>query len=244
MARRSLKVLHTADVHLGWDGNPDLVQRGLIAAIDAALQEKVDLVLLAGDLFDSNRQSTATIDFAIAQLARLTMPVVMIPGNHDAYDATSIYRKVDIEQAGRHVRFLREPAGELVRLPELGVTVWGRALVEHYHGFRPLEGLPARSNGDWHLVLAHGHYVPPGEVPERSSPIRAEEIAAAGWDYLAFGHWHPFTDVSQGQTPAIYSGSPARMAFEMGAGNVALVELDPERGVSVEARKLVLPDHA
>lgn len=244
MARRSLKVLHTADVHLGWDGNPELAQRGLVAAIDAALQEKVDLVLLAGDLFDSNRQSHATIDFAIAQLARLTVPVIMIPGNHDAYDATSIYRKVDIEQAGRHVRLLREPDGELVRLPELTVTVWGRALVEHYHGFRPLQGLPARANGDWHLVLAHGHYVPPGETPDRSSPILAEEIAAAGWDYLAFGHWHPFTDVSQGETPAIYSGSPARMAFEMGAGNVAIVHLDPERGVRVEARQLVLPDHA
>ncbi|MBI4505901.1 MAG: metallophosphoesterase [Chloroflexi bacterium] len=244
MVRRSLKVLHTADVHLGWDGNPDLVRRGLIAAVDTALDEQVDLVLLAGDLFDSNRQSSTTVDFALAQLARLTMPLVMIPGNHDAYDATSIYRKIDVEQAGAHVRLLREPDGEMLHLPELSVVLWGRALVDHYHGYRPLEGLPERSNGDWHIALAHGHYVPPGEPPERSSPIRAEEIACCHWDYLAFGHWHPFTDVSQGPVPAVYSGSPARMAFEMGAGHVALVYLDPKLGVRVEPRKLELPERA
>ena len=56
--------------------------------------------------------------------------------------------------------------------------------------------------------MAHGHYHYPDDTEERSSPIRPHEIAEAGCDYVALGHWERFEDVSQNSVTAFYSGSP------------------------------------
>ena len=107
-----LRLLHTADVHLGARhadlGDRATTQRerqfaAFVATIDLALAEKVDLVLIAGDLFDSNRVPEPAIRFAQAQIARAACPVVLIPGNHDCYDETSIYRRFDFRAIGSHV---------------------------------------------------------------------------------------------------------------------------------------------
>ena len=63
--RQTLKVLHTADVHLDLDGyvsDPhtqryrQINHQAFSTVIDLAIQENVDLLLIAGDLFDSNRR--------------------------------------------------------------------------------------------------------------------------------------------------------------------------------------------
>jgi Calcineurin-like phosphoesterase len=127
-SRRSLRVLHTADVHLDSDGygNPARqaahAERGRAvfrAIVDRALTDRVDLLLIAGDLFDHNRASDATVAFVRDELARLGRPVVILPGNHDALCTNAIYDRHDFTAGASRVHVIRRPNGETVDFPEL-----------------------------------------------------------------------------------------------------------------------------
>src|SRR5438093_6967042 len=103
-----LRIIHTADVHLGARhddlGDQAVAQRerqfaAFVASVDLALAERVDLFLVAGDLFDSNVQPRRSVERAVAQLRRLVearIRCVLIPGTHDVYDRASIYRTYDL----------------------------------------------------------------------------------------------------------------------------------------------------
>src|SRR4029079_13549530 len=70
------------------------------AAIDLAIEEKVDLFLIAGDLFDSHTQPRRSVERVAVELARLgtaRIRAVVIPGTHDCYDRSSIYRSYDLK---------------------------------------------------------------------------------------------------------------------------------------------------
>lgn len=247
-ARRPLKLVHTSDVHIHSEGraaNATVPARELVALshiIDLLSAQRAELLLIAGDLFDSSRVASAVVDYVLAELGRAPCPVVLIPGNHDCHDESSLYRRFDFREAGSHVHPILAEQGETLEFPELDATVWGRAMVEHDHGNRPLAGIPARSGDRWHIGLAHGHLVPDRDVL-RSSLITPDEIEASGLDYLALGHVHVFRDVSEGATTSAYSGSPAAPHLPDGEwGSMAVVTLDPEQGVSLSHEKLA-PDY-
>jgi exonuclease SbcD len=245
VARDTLKILHTADVHLDLDGmgsDPrarrygEIIRQAFRTVIDLAVQEDVDLLLIAGDLFDSNRPSGAAVDFAIQELRRAGRPIVMIPGNHDCLDSRSIYRQIDLPAACPDLLFIAHPQGERHRLPELDLVLWGRGMVAHEPAYHPLGGLPPRRDGAWHIALGHGFFMEDGSPPLRSSPIYAGEIRDSAWDYIALGHCHAFIDVSQGPVAAVYAGAPSFYPGAPGAdGHVALVHLraGAERRVEV-----------
>ncbi len=134
-----------------------------------------------------------------------------------------------------------EEDGHVLEFPELHATVWGRAMVEHDHQNRPLEGVPERRGDYWHVGIAHGHLVP-DRTELRSSLITPDEIESSGLDYLALGHVHVFRDVSEHVTTACYSGSPSPQYGRDEFGSVALVTLDSERGVLLSQEKLELAE--
>ena len=246
--RRSLRVLHTADVHLGSDGYGGAEQqaaheasarRGFRGIVDRALADAVDLVLTAGDLFDHNRVPDETIAFVRAELGRLHQPVVILPGNHDALYSSAIYDRHDLAARTGHVRVIRRLDGETIDLPELDAMVWGRAMEEHAPEFRPLAHLPGREARRWCLAMAHGFFYEEGQRPERSSPIFAEEIRDSGWDYIALGHQHVRIDVSRGPVVAYYAGAPLEGSAAERSGSVLRVDLSDAGGVRVEPRPLL-----
>jgi DNA repair protein SbcD/Mre11 len=207
-SRRPLRVLHTADVHLDSDGYGNPAQQAAHAArgravfraiVDRALTDRVDLLLIAGDLFDHNRASDETIAFVRTELERLRRPVVILPGNHDALCKNAIYDRHDFLAGASHVRVIRRLNGETIDFPELDVVVWGRAMEEHTPEFWPLAFVPGRDDRRWCLAMAHGFYYAERQRPDRSSPIFADELRDTGWDYVALGHQHVRTDVSQGR---------------------------------------------
>jgi DNA repair exonuclease SbcCD nuclease subunit len=236
--RRPLRLAHCSDIHLdsdyfGGDWNRARRDRdraqfdALLAAIGA---QRPHLMLLAGDLFDHNRASADTIEWACERLAALPFPVVMIPGNHDCLAGDAIYHRHDFAAAGLHL--LLDPAGQMTVLDALGVAVWGRGLVDHHPGHRPLADAPARPAEDlWYLGLAHGVHVPADGESRNSSPIHAHEIENADFDYLALGHIHCARDVSAGRTPAWYSGAPHPVLGE--PGSFLSVTLTPGTGAAV-----------
>ncbi|MBQ73848.1 MAG: hypothetical protein CMQ20_02345 [Gammaproteobacteria bacterium] len=246
MRRRPLKLIHTSDLHISSEGrwNEDLPldrpreERALSEVIDTALRRQADLLLIAGDLFDSSRVAGAQIDFVMKEFSRASCPIILIPGNHDCYDDHSIYKQVDFEQAGSHVKVLMSEEGQTLEFPKLEATVWGRALIDHDHKNQPLADIPKRSGDFWHLGIAHG-YLTQDRSEMRSSLITHEEIGESGLDYLALGHVHVFREVSQNTTTACYSGSPAPGFLGDGQwGSVAMVTLDQNAGVILSEEKL------
>ena len=245
MPRRTLKLVHTSDVHIHSEGfrseerpvDRALEEIALRKVVDTARSQQADLRLIAGDLFDSSRIARPEIDFVMATLGAASCPIVLLPGNHDCYDDQSVYRKVDFRDAGSHVYPLMEEDGHVLEFPELHATVWGRAMVEHDHQNRPLEGVPERRGDYWHVGIAHGHLVP-DRTELRSSLITPDEIESSGLDYLALGHVHVFRDVSEHRTTACYSGSPSPQYGRDEWGSVAVVTLHSDQGVLLSQEKL------
>jgi DNA repair exonuclease SbcCD nuclease subunit len=215
------------------------VQRVFSRIIDRALADQVDLLLIAGDLFDHNRVPDETVAFVRAELDRLRQAVVILPGNHDALYANAVHDRHDLTAGASHVHVIRGLNGESIDLPELDAIVWGRAMEEHDPTFQPLAHIPGRADGRWSLAMAHGFFYPDRQRPERSSPIFADEIRDTGWDYIALGHQHVQTDVSQGRVAAHYAGAPLA-TWKDGSPDGAVLRIDFSEadGIRVEPRAL------
>jgi DNA repair exonuclease SbcCD nuclease subunit len=223
---------------MGEPGDESPGQLGFMHVVDKAIELDVDVFLLAGDLFDHNRVSDECLAFASEQLARVHCPVVMITGNHDCMADYSVYHRYDPTDAGEHIHFIREDEGGVVDIDELGLRVWGRGIVEHHPGHKPLESVPGYDGNYWYVGITHGYYVDRG-AKMFSSLITPAEVHESRLDYLALGHVHVFSTMRHGQTVAAYPGSPnlSQGSKEMTAAHV---ELDPDRGV--EVRRVYLGD--
>jgi DNA repair protein SbcD/Mre11 len=224
--RRPATVLHTSDCHLGASKGRD-EEAAFERAIACACDERVDAVLIAGDLFDHVRVSDETLRWTAEQLARLVCPVVVIRGNHDVFDGRSVHERL-VPLAGRgHVHVIDDHDGRIVEIPGSDVVVWGRAMLEHEPGYRPFAGLPEPPAGRWTIATGHGLVLEDG-ASGRSSPIFASDLAAVTWDYVALGHVHAYLEVRDHPTPVRYPGATA--ASRNGAPGVVLVDFIPGAG--------------
>jgi DNA repair exonuclease SbcCD nuclease subunit len=239
---RPLNVLHTSDVHLESDSlgaGPHgeemrrRLRRAFSRVISTANHRHADLLLIVGDLFDSSRIVDEALDFALGEIGRARMAVVMVPGNHDAHDERSIYAALASERLPRNLHLILEPDGRTIDFPELAARLWGRALVEHTPDYRPLAGIPAPAPGRWNIALAHGLFTEDAGS-ERSSQITAADIAASAYHYVALGHVHVFSDVSQAATRAAYCGTPAPLYSNAQAGSAAWISFMPDADPQLE----------
>ncbi len=211
----------------------DRVRTAFGRVVDIANERSADMLLIVGDLFDSARVSEEGLAFALGTIGRANMPVVMIPGNHDAHDERSIYAALAPGTLPENLHLILEPEGKTLHFPELAARVWGRALVEHSPDYRPLRGVPEPEAGLWNIALAHGFFMEEGEF-ERSSPITPAEIERSGYHYVALGHVHVYGDVSQGSTRAFYCGTPAPLYSSENSGWVLWVECVPGEPLAIE----------
>ncbi len=233
--RRALSLLHTSDCHLGT--SPARRQEAAFsAAMDLAIAEDVDLVVIPGDLFDHNRVGDDVLDWAAAQLGRLPCPAVMIGGNHDAHPESSVLHRFRPRIEHLPVSVLDTLEGTSIHLEDLDLTLWGKSMDDHHPGFLPLEGLPERPRRGWCVALGHGLVMDDDTPTSRSSPIYPRHLDAVDWDYVALGHIHRHMVVRAAPSMVAYSGATAE-SLE-GEPAVVLVNLDPDRGVSVTLREL------
>lgn len=255
-----LRLLHTADIHLGARhadlGDRAATQRerqfaAFVATIDLAMAEKVDLVLIAGDLFDSNVQPRRSVERAAAQLKRLVevrIRTVIAPGTHDVFDRASIYRAYDLAAlagaVGSDLVTVLDPDHPEVHLKALDLIVHGQCFATKRAPHSPLQGVDVRDDGraEWHVGLLHASIAIEGKTDGDEVVITTDEIAASHLDYLALGHWHSMSQGKAGKTTYAYSGAPEPIAVDQDrAGNVLLVSLDALDGkkrVTVEERKV------
>ena len=219
-------------MHLGDGLGHPQAELALRAVVDAVPRLGGDMLLLVGDIFDNARISDEVVLDFLEQMGRLGAPAVVLPGNHDLYDESSVYRRAVFLTKPPNLHVIKETDGEAVSFPELTLDVWGRAMPGHTPTFRPLDGMPSRRDGRWLVALAHGHFHFDDDLDQRSSPIYPPEVANATCDYLALGHWDRHVDVSQGRVTAVYSGTARGPSSSNYLGDVTVVDMDMRTGVS------------
>ena len=258
-----LRIIHTADVHLGARhddlGEQAAAQRerqfaAFRASVDLAIAERVDLFLIAGDLFDSNVQPRRSVERVAAELRRLAesrIRSVIIPGTHDCYDRASIYRAYDLATMAvgpasgsalpDGMVTVLDPDRPSVHLPALDAIVHARVFATKRAPYSPLRYPLATADGPavtWRIGMLHGSIAIPGKTEHDEVVVTTEEIARSGLDYLALGHWHSMQQGKAGPVTYAYAGAPEAVALtQAGAGKVLLVELDQrdgQRSVAIE----------
>ncbi len=227
-----IKLIHAADFHLDspFSGlSPDRAalrrgeQRELLDRLASLAREReADLVLLSGDLLDSERVFRETAQALARCLGSIPCPVFIAPGNHDFYSPRSPYALLDWPE---NVHIFRSGQLERFDLPELNCAVWGRAFLAAHQDDPPLAGFHAPEDGLLHLMALHGEVSP----ASRYGPVSPGDIAESGLGYLALGHVHQYSGLQkEGNTFWAYPGCPEGRGFdETGEKGALYVELEP-----------------
>lgn len=246
----TIKFIHTADVHLDSPlytlavRDPEIAdivgmatRQAFINIIDLCLEENVDALLIAGDLYDGELRSMKTAAFLVDELRRLTseeIQVFIIKGNHDA--ESKITRHVHWPE-GVHVFTGR---GESVELDEFNAVVHGLSFAKPHvpesllPKYKP--ATPARINiGLLHTSLggdaAHDVY----------APCSIQNLVDQGYDYWALGHIHKRSVNQSAGCTIVMPGNPqGRSIREGGPRSVTLVEISDDRSVAVEERSVAV----
>jgi DNA repair exonuclease SbcCD nuclease subunit len=246
---RPVRFVHTSDLHLDTSfsasGFPSRIGNRKREAIRGtfkrilreAAEVPVDLILIAGDLFEHDRVTPDTVEFLKLQFESLgTIPVFIAPGNHDPYLPGSPYRE---ESWPANVRIFTEERFNTVELSELGVRVTGFGFTRSRIEERAFLGLPTLPADAWNLVLAHGSDVT--RVPQGKSshaPFTIDEIAGKNVAYCALGHYHQQRRIPNpiDGTEVWYSGIPEGRGWdEVGACGYLLGVIEDGQ-VRVEGR--------
>lgn len=247
----SLRILHTADLHLGakfaFLGEKASEYRKEVLdtfkkIVELAKGRHANIVLVAGDFFDSNKVPQYLIEFVKSQFAALQeagIYVAILPGTHDALIPNEgVYLKEYFAEF-TNVFVFHDPAAVKKEYPDLSLTVWGKVYQSNKSKDSALISFSKEEKSStFNVLMAHGSLKIPGKYQKDDWPFGPEEIASSGADYIALGHWHGAQDISQKGAIAWYSGSPSLTDREekggLGFGHIILAELSQESGGKVQ----------
>ncbi|MDB5742949.1 MAG: metallophosphoesterase [Polaromonas sp.] len=238
-----MRFIHTADLHIDsplrglsrYEGAPldrlrGATRRALERLVDLAVDEQVDFVLIAGDLYDRDWQDFHTGLFVREQMVRLGragIDVYIVQGNHDARGV--ITRQIPWPG---NVRVFSSRTAETVHLPELGAAIHGHSFPDREVPENLALGYPPALPGCFNIGLLHtsltgmnGH--------DTYAPATLSDLKSRGYDYWALGHVHARQVVCE-VPRVVFSGNlQGRHAGETGIKGCELVTVE---GGSIDAR--------
>lgn len=244
-----MKFIHTADIHLdsplfGLASYPDAPVEMLRTAtrdaftnlVNEAIEEGVDFVIIAGDLYDGTWKDYNTGYFFCREMGRLNkenIPVYLLLGNHDA--ESEMTRKLALPP-NVHTFDTRKPVTFLIQ--DLKVALHGRsfkdaATTENLAVNYPDPVVGWVNIGVLHTALEgnteHANY----------APCSLAELTAKGYDYWALGHVHEHAILQRTPCWVVFPGNlQGRHIREAGPRGAVLVSAD-ETGILAVDRLLV-----
>jgi DNA repair exonuclease SbcCD nuclease subunit len=248
-----MRFLHLADLHLDAafqsrsravrESLRDAARSALSSAVDEALSRQVDVVLIAGDLFDSERLSIQTERFLLEALARLStagIQVVYATGNHDAGGESSAAGRLSWPAL---VTVVDSESPVRIEIQRDGLPV-GYVTAAGHEGPRVTEDLsrsfPAPTGSLPEVALLHTQ-VKGARGEDRHDPYAPSELSRltrAGFDYWALGHVHTRQTLSE-LPPVHYPGNTqGRTPRETGPKGGLFVEIERERPTQPEFLEL------
>ena len=187
------------------------VLQSFLRIVEYCRDEEVDILLIAGDLFDSENVEEAVIQQIKAAFSTIPATDVYIaPGNHDPYTITSPYRQSG--WSGNVTIFGSTP--RVIENREKGCRIWGCGFESCYVTDRLLMGVRLPKDELINIGILHGQLVGKSGKSEYNA-ITDEDIEKSGIDYLALGHVHRQTKVNRiGDTLYAYSGTIEGQGFD------------------------------
>lgn len=210
-----IKIAHCADIHLGMKPNKlsrlsdtrrAEIKVSFFSMLDIIKEKKVELFLIAGDLFHDLNVNNSEVNDVKNALGELNCQVAISPGNHDPFIVESPYNSIWPE----NVYIFKKNSISFFEMPEFKVRIWGSA-------FTPLNNSGARilsedreklKHDDFiNILMVHGTYPAGGTGDDLYNPIYNEDIRESGMNYIALGHIHKGTSVQRsGKTFYAYPG--------------------------------------
>src|SRR5690348_4758658 len=230
-----VRFIHTADLQLGMTRrflDEDAQARYAQARIDAlvsigelAAREDARFVVVAGDVFETNRVRPRTVGRALEAIAAIPVPVLLLPGNHDPLDAASVYRSPTFSRSRPANVVVIEDSEPIAPLGTEGIEVVGAPWLSK----RPLEDIAGTAIGSLiardgllppddvvRVLIAHGPIDFRGEAHELFTlrqHVLEDAVRSHRVSYIALGDRHSTTAV--GDTGRIwYAGSPEPTAHD------------------------------
>ncbi len=194
MSEKKVKLIHTADIHLDTPFSSlnarQSIQRGeeLRSAFAALMTyirvNGIDIVLIAGDLFDCAYATRDTVHLLQREFsANPNTRFVIAPGNHDPYTQDSIYSTAAFPD---NVYIFDSSEVSCFSFDDIGADVYGYAFTGRNLKPNPLIGYRPKDNGNIKLLCAHCNLGKDNDY----APITEEELLDCGFDYAALGHIH------------------------------------------------------
>ena len=242
-----MRFIHASDLHIDsplrgldrYDGAPverlrSATRSALERLVDRALTERVDFLLLAGDIYDRDWQDFHTGLFFRGQMVRLERAGIrcfIVQGNHDAQGVIS--RQLTLPS---NVTVFSSRAAQTIRLDELSVAIHGRSFPEREVNEDLVPSYPPPVSGYFNIGLLHtsltgraGH--------DTYAPTDLPTLVAKGYDYWALGHVHA-REVLNERPRIVFCGNlQGRHAKETGVKGCELVTVEAGR---IEAEFIAL----
>lgn len=235
------RFLHAADIHLDsplkgldrYEGAPVEKLRGATrkafdSLVQTAIEQKVNFVVIAGDLYDGDWRDFQTglyFNRKAAQLADENIKIYMIAGNHDA--ANKMTRSLRFPP---NVTMLATDKAQTVFVPELDVAIHGQGFASAAVTDDISLSYPHADRAAFNIGLLHtcasgrdGH--------ERYAPCTVEGLKLKGYDYWALGHIHLRETLCEEPHIAFSGNIQGRHIRETGPKGCLIVEVQNDRSV-------------
>ena len=254
-----MKFIHAADIHLDspleglerYEGAPvDLIRgatrRALENLVELALAERVDFVVIAGDLYDGDWRDFNTGMFFIRQMHKLCdagIRLYMIAGNHDAANSMTRKLRLPTNPDGDSVMLSHDQA-ETRRIEDLGVAIHGRSFANQAEKQNMVPDYPMPISNWFNLGILHTSLIGSDDGHDTYAPCSPTDLRSKGYDYWALGHIHkrsllPVEGSPLVSPPLLYSGNiQGRHIREPGPRGCFLVSVDQRHRVDIEFRPL------
>ena len=229
---KHMRFLHAADIHLDsplaglrqrggarGDELAGATRRAFQNLVQYAIDQKVALLLIAGDNYDGRHRHYGSVLFFAREMDRLQrngVRVVMIRGNHDAENQMELRLP-----AGIHLLSPDQP--ELIAFDDLGIVVHGQSYPRRDVRHNLAATYPDPVAGRVNIGLLHTAVDGFGGTHERYAPCTTADLMAKNYDYWALGHVHERSEIAVAPW-IVYPGNlQARHINEAGAKGATLV---------------------
>ncbi|MGN0605413.1 MAG: exonuclease SbcCD subunit D [Oscillospiraceae bacterium] len=216
----SVKILHCADIHIGAQNyylRTKAKQRRseILATLEKIVHicrdENIELLLIAGDMFDSNHVETAAIKQVKHLFAEIPDTRIFIAaGDHDYITSDSPY----VNSTWPDNVYVFRSVLEHIDIPEKNVRVWGASLSTPYLENSLIHNVNVPDDGVINIMVMHGEFVSENQS-SRYNPITKSALSYSCMDYVALGHMHTSSSIhTAGKTHFAYSGCIESQGFD------------------------------
>jgi exonuclease SbcD len=247
MIKRHMKIIQTSNIYLGRYfedncGAGNKLRTGsktvFSSIIDLAKEEKADLVIFAGDIFDNLDLSQNLLDFFISEVGRLeNIPSVLLPGNRDAFEQGSFWGHWNVASPLKNLYVLAGKKPTSIEIPDLSLSVYGIPVGPGQTAEGQIEYCKKSGSSTFHIAVTNQR-VETQNPAHNENPPNFRPFASFGFNYIAVCGGDNFREYSESTAKAASAGSPLGLSPEnAGSGGIALVDLQ-NGSVSVSLRKV------